>query len=117
MGQKQLLCLARALLRKNRVLVLDEATSNVDTQTDEQIQQIIRAKFADTTVITVAHRLNTIADYDWVLVMSEGRIVEAGTPWELLGKGGVFSSMVAQTGDNAKLIKEKASKRQEERFE
>lgn len=80
-GQKQLLCLARALLRKNRILVLDEATSNVDMLTDEMIQRVIREKFEDTTVITVAHRLNTVADYDKIIVMAAGKIIEAGSPW------------------------------------
>jgi ATP-binding cassette, subfamily C (CFTR/MRP), member 4 len=80
-GQKQLLCLARALLRRNRFLVLDEATSNVDMRTDAFIQNVIREKFTNTTVITIAHRLNTIADYDKVIVMKRGRIVEQGAPW------------------------------------
>jgi ATP-binding cassette subfamily C (CFTR/MRP) protein 4 len=73
-GQKQLLCLGRALLRKNKILVLDEATSNVDMKTDEFIQNVLKEKFKDTTVITIAHRLNTIADYDKVIVMNRGRI-------------------------------------------
>lgn len=75
-GQKQLLCLARALLRRNKFLVLDEATSNVDMKTDSFIQKVIRSKFKDTTVITIAHRLSTIADYDKILVMRRGRVVE-----------------------------------------
>ena len=93
-GQKQLLCLARALLRKNKFLVLDEATSNVDMVTDHFIQNCIKTKFRETTVITIAHRLNTIADYDKVIVMDRGRIVEIGSPYELILKGGLFAEMV-----------------------
>ena len=104
-GQKQLLCLARALLRKNKFLVLDEATSNVDMVTDHFIQNCIKTKFRETTVITIAHRLNTIADYDKVLVMDRGRIVEAGTPHELLLRGGLFAEMVEHTDQNAEIIK------------
>ena len=100
-GQRQLLCLARALLRRNKFLVLDEATSNVDMQTDAFIQKVVREKFVETTVITIAHRLNTIADYDKVVVMKKGKIVEQGSPLELLKKEGLFFEMVKHTGKNA----------------
>ena len=85
-GQKQLLCLARALLKKNKFLVLDEATSNVDIQTDNFIQSCIKTTFKSTTVITIAHRLSTIADYDQIIVMDRGRIAEKGSPWSLIQK-------------------------------
>ncbi|XP_050071798.1 ATP-binding cassette sub-family C member 4-like [Anopheles maculipalpis] len=98
-GQRQLLCLARAILRGNRILVLDEATANVDPDTDRLIQHTIREQFADCTVLTIAHRLNTIMDYDRVLVMSEGTSVEFGRPGELLARDdGTFRSIVLATG-------------------
>lgn len=108
MGQKQLLCLARALLRKNKFLVLDEATSNVDMKTDAFIQQVIKDRFRQTTVITVAHRLNTIADYDKVIAIHHGRIVEQGAPYELLQRKGLFFDMVQRTGSNIDNIMNKA---------
>ncbi|XP_045529572.1 probable multidrug resistance-associated protein lethal(2)03659 [Pieris brassicae] len=83
-GQRQLVCLARAALARRAVLVLDEATANVDTETDRQIQSTIRTKFASSTVLTIAHRLNTVMDYDRVIVMDKGRVVESGHPFELL---------------------------------
>jgi ATP-binding cassette subfamily C (CFTR/MRP) protein 4 len=78
------------------------------------IQRVIREKFQETTVITVAHRLNTIADYDKILVMSAGQIVEAGSPWQLLQTNSAFSSMVARTGDNSRRISEKAQRKYRE---
>ncbi|XP_058800223.1 ATP-binding cassette sub-family C member 4-like [Phymastichus coffea] len=98
-GQRQLICLARAILRNNRVLMLDEATANVDPHTDALIQRTIRTKFAPCTVLTVAHRLNTIMDSDKVLVMDKGRLVEFDHPHILLqNHHGPFSSLVKETG-------------------
>ncbi|KAK9802963.1 hypothetical protein WJX72_012534 [[Myrmecia] bisecta] len=99
-GQKQLVALARALLRHSKVLVLDEATANVDVETDALIQKTVREEFADCTIIAIAHRLHTIIDCDCVLVMDHGQCAEFGAPKELLSHpDGVFSSMVAETGD------------------
>lgn len=100
-GQRQLVCLARAILRENNILVLDEATANVDPQTDALIQTTIRSKFANCTILTIAHRLHTVMDCDKVLVMDAGRAVEFGSPYELLNDmqgSRVFHSMVKQTG-------------------
>ncbi|XP_058800099.1 ATP-binding cassette sub-family C member 4-like isoform X2 [Phymastichus coffea] len=98
-GQRQLICLARAILRDNRILMLDEATANVDPQTDALIQRTIRTKFAACTVLTVAHRLNTIMDCDKVLVMDKGLVVEFDHPYLLLkNEKSSFSSLVKETG-------------------
>ncbi|XP_034484923.1 probable multidrug resistance-associated protein lethal(2)03659 [Drosophila innubila] len=99
-GQRQLVCLARAILRENRILVMDEATANVDPQTDALIQATIRNKFRECTVLTIAHRLNTIMDSDKVLVMDAGQLVEFGSPYELLTEceSKIFHSMVMETG-------------------
>ena len=93
-GERQLLCLARSLLNKNKIIVMDEATANVDFTTDRSIQETIRSKFQDSTVITIAHRLNTIIDYDKVLVMDKGTVVEFDKPSILLqNKDGVLAEL------------------------
>ncbi|RZB40188.1 ABC tran and/or MMR HSR1 domain containing protein, partial [Asbolus verrucosus] len=98
-GEKQLLCLARAIVRNNKILVLDEATANVDPQTDELIQKTIRKKFGDCTVLTIAHRLHTVMDSDKILVLDAGRMVEFDHPHVLLEDvEGMFYGLVKQTG-------------------
>ncbi|KAM9612284.1 ATP-binding cassette sub-family C member 2 isoform 1-T4 [Morphnus guianensis] len=97
-GQRQLVCLARALLRKAKILILDEATAAVDLETDHLIQTTIRSEFADCTVLTIAHRLHTIMDSNRVMVLQAGRIVEYDSPEELLKKHGVFSAMAKDAG-------------------
>ncbi|KAG2456469.1 MRP1 protein, partial [Polypterus senegalus] len=97
-GQRQLLCLTRALLRKTKVLILDEATASIDLETDNLVQMTIRKTFSDCTILTIAHRLHTIMDSDRVLVLDSGRVVEFDSPENLLEKGGVFYHMVSEAG-------------------
>ena len=110
-GQRQLLCLARAILRRCRVLVLDEPTANVDEVTDGRLQKAVKEVFGSSTIIAVAHRLETIIDYDRIVVMAEGRVVETGTAKELLGrKGGAFEGMVREVGgEGEKLLRRRAA--------
>eukprot|EP00698_Gefionella_okellyi_P017609 TRINITY_DN5180_c0_g1_i1.p1 TRINITY_DN5180_c0_g1~~TRINITY_DN5180_c0_g1_i1.p1 ORF type:complete len:1377 (-),score=356.53 TRINITY_DN5180_c0_g1_i1:83-4213(-) len=98
-GQRQLICLGRALLRKPKILLMDEATASVDVETDAQIQRTVRSSFAECTIITIAHRLNTIMDYDKVLVLDQGCLVEYDTPANLLKiDNGYFTGLVESTG-------------------
>ncbi|KNE71423.1 hypothetical protein AMAG_15656 [Allomyces macrogynus ATCC 38327] len=101
-GQSQLLCLARAIIRRSKVLVLDEATASVDHATDELVQRSIRTTFRDCTVFTIAHRIGTILDYDRVLVLDQGRVVEFDTPSALLGRP---DSLFYQLAKRSNLIK------------
>jgi len=102
-GERQLFCIARALLRDSRVLCLDEATASVDSDTDAMLQDMIRQLFQQKTVITIAHRLETIMDSDRILVLDGGRIAETGPPLMLLEKtDGIFSGMV-QAGNSRHL--------------
>ncbi|OUM63265.1 hypothetical protein PIROE2DRAFT_43511 [Piromyces sp. E2] len=117
-GQRQLLCLARAMIRNSHILIMDEATASVDIETDTIIQRALRTKFNNSTVITIAHRLNTIIDYDKILVLSQGEVLEYDTPLNLLFKAGPndefipnndteFSRMVDETGfANAELLRQ-----------
>ncbi len=97
-GQQQIFCLARAMLRKgSKILVLDEATSNVDAETDGVVQRLIREAFAGWTIITVAHRLDTILDSDRIIVLDQGTVVESGSPEDLLARKGAFWELRGRT--------------------
>lgn len=105
-GQRQLLCMARALLKKSPLIVMDEATASIDFDMDAKIQQTIHTEFADSTLICIAHRLHTIIDYDRVLVLDQGRVAEFDTPRQLLSKpNSLFRAMCEQSGDLDTLVK------------
>eukprot|EP01126_Amoeba_proteus_P060739 TRINITY_DN8075_c0_g1_i1.p1 TRINITY_DN8075_c0_g1~~TRINITY_DN8075_c0_g1_i1.p1 ORF type:complete len:265 (+),score=78.06 TRINITY_DN8075_c0_g1_i1:63-797(+) len=98
-GSRQLMCLARAILRKSKILVMDEATANVDFETDALIQQTIRKTFKDVTVLTIAHRINTIMDSDRVMVLDQGKISEFDTPDRLISNSSsAFFSLAKEAG-------------------
>lgn len=98
-GQKQLICLARALLRKTKILILDEATAAIDLETDDLLQGTIRKEFRDCTVITIAHRLNTIMDSDQIIVLDKGKIVEYDSPKKLIeNTESIFHGMCYDAG-------------------
>jgi ABC-type multidrug transport system fused ATPase/permease subunit len=113
-GQRQLICLARALLRKCKVVILDEATASVDSQTDSKIQETIRQEFSGSTIICIAHRLrfdknglifSTIIDYDKILVLDKGKVAQFGTPKELISEVGIFQNMCKQSDEFDSLLK------------
>ena len=99
-GQRQLVCLARALLRESKLLLMDEVTASVDVETDALIQQTVAEAFRDCTVLTIAHRLETIMNYDKVMVLGDGHVLEYDTPLNLIDNpSGTFYSMVMDAGD------------------
>lgn len=103
-GQRQLLCLARALLKNPKVLMMDEATASIDYNTDSKIQETLR-ELRENTIITIAHRLQTIIDYDKVLVLDHGRVIEYDHPWTLINKpDGLFRSMCENSGNLGVLL-------------
>jgi ABC-type multidrug transport system fused ATPase/permease subunit len=116
-GQRQLLCLARAILRPTKVLILDEATANVDNETDILIQRTIRTTFSSWTVLTIAHRINTVIDSSRIMVLDAGELIEFDTPQALLGKGegGAFRHLfdrAAESRDVAALHNEQKEQHQ-----
>ncbi|KAH8831236.1 hypothetical protein DL96DRAFT_1695080 [Flagelloscypha sp. PMI_526] len=104
-GQRQLIAMARALLRRSSIVVLDEATSSIDFATDTKIQQTIREEFAGALLITVAHRLKTIIDYDRLIILDKGQVAEIGTPAALIEKeGGLFRGLCLKSGTFQELL-------------
>ncbi|CAK7356838.1 unnamed protein product [Dovyalis caffra] len=101
-GQRQLFCLGRVLLRRNRILVLDEATASIDTATDAILQRIIRQEFSGCTVVTTAHRVPTVVDSDKVMVLSDGEMVEYDVPSKLMLTDSYFSKLVAEYWSSCK---------------
>jgi ABC-type multidrug transport system fused ATPase/permease subunit len=108
-GQRQLICLGRAILMKPKILIMDEATASVDAEADKLIQASIKTHFKDTTVLSIAHRLNTIADFDRVLVLDDGVKMEYDSPYHLFQAGGLFSKLADATGQsNSTLLRDMA---------
>lgn len=104
-GQRQLIAMARAQVRRSKIIILDEATASVDNKTDERISSAIRTEFKDSTLLTVAHRLVTIIDYDRILVLDKGEVAEFDEPLKLLeNKTGIFTSLIEQSGQKDMLI-------------
>ena len=98
-GQRQLLCIARAVIKKPKILLMDEATASIDSKTDEIVQTLMKTEFAHSTILTIAHRLNTIIQYDKILSLKDGNVVEYGSPSELLDRDdSYFCKLVKENG-------------------
>jgi ATP-binding cassette, subfamily C (CFTR/MRP), member 1 len=92
-GQQQLFCLSRIILSKSRIVVLDEMTSNMDAATEARMMEVVNKKFLGKTIVAVAHHLHTLRNFDKIIVLQQGRIVETGTPDELLQKQSLFKEL------------------------
>ncbi|CAO3646433.1 unnamed protein product [Mucor hiemalis] len=104
-GQRQLIALARALVKKSALIILDEATSSVDFDTDHKIQQTIRTEFKSSSLLCIAHRIRTVADYDRILVLDQGEVKEFDTPYNLMTRdGSIFQQMCIRSGEHADLL-------------
>ena len=111
-GERQLLCLARAILQNSRILVLDEPTANIDSYTDKLLQEAVKKKFTGATIISIAHRLDTIIENDLILVLGGGKVLEYGPPATLIEANGYFSTMIDDTGiEMSKELKRRAFSR------
>lgn len=112
-GQRQLISIARALLSQTKILIMDEATSSIDQELDSVIQNVIRTKLANVTVLNIAHRLHTIASFDRVIVLNNGLLAEFDTPYELLHnpKYSLFADLVSSSGDMTHKIKTLATQK------
>ncbi|KAG8825602.1 hypothetical protein FRC17_008601 [Serendipita sp. 399] len=97
-GERQLLCLARVLLRSRRIVILDEATSSMDLETDERVRRVVESEMRDSTVLAVAHRISTIVNFDLILVLEDGEIIEADAPRVLLAADGRFAQLARSQG-------------------
>ncbi|KAF0698068.1 Aste57867_11288 [Aphanomyces stellatus] len=98
-GERQMLCMARAMLQRAKIVVLDEATAAMDHDTDQLLQNVVRVEFAQSTVLTIAHRLDTVLDYDRIMVYERGELVQCDTPEALIGQAdGIFFDMIMEGG-------------------
>ncbi|CAK4630337.1 unnamed protein product [Aphanomyces euteiches] len=98
-GERQMLCMARALLRNCRIVVMDEATAAIDHETDQNLQRVIREEFSSSTVLTIAHRLDTVLDADRIMVFDQGRLVQCDSPQTLVSQGeGIFFELCQEGG-------------------